>query len=1304
MNVFETLLLNQSAATGTNDNADNDDNNGGLKQPRPSRYATLIPREALRQNNASVVVGGALDANKKQHRQRSRSLSDVGNYNISKESPIAESMVDVDKVGGTVCNNSSAATTNSGEDEIIRVYKKDKVTGQLELLTEEDYDLIYYNDWDAEEKSDGILQHGGDDDDVEMKDGEYDTKGDKIKKDDEIGVDNIQSDENENQDDLIYIVKTPKSLPHINLQPPDIDDTESSTSSSDYNELHIDMLQSSSNNFNSTTKPPIQPSISSTLARALVSRTDGFDKLRPSYAMLLANEEREKLEKDKKKKEKQLKKKLASSPSSAADKLKLPNKSILPDGTSTSDTHDSTLANKISLLQTSHKIISSLPQNSNIYDGDSPSTILNLNKMRKWQENHVDPKMQGIELDNWEDGIDWNGCASDSSDDEDDDKKKEGKKSGDAMEVDLTNNNVAASAKQVSGGETTTEDEGDCTPDFNTSDCFQPPIPFGGHPKRARRAFPEYDDPIQLLLEPRNPRLDALDLASTVDWEGATSDTEDEPPIRVPLILQSSIAGQSVATLLAPNPISRPLPFESHPNYQQRYEREMSSAITSTADLIKPGTFGAHEALEKYKEARQRKREQMAKDKQSRVKEVMNALSLTGTGRRITSSLMGPGGAERTGRPSRHALGSTSVHDAEYVEQLELVYNHSLVKPALTLSEARQFHRPRLPLAVVNTTCPWQLQARVVTENKRGSDRGASLAADGSTIVGSYHAMMSAGAKGQSKIRSEADLSPSIGDLVVLEYVEERLSLFMTKGTTCRIVNYYRGDRSRCPISAGGGDRPLRKRHGDKAASAKGPTPSGPSNRAERPPRLNKYKMKSPADLIGISIKKKKKKSMDTVDEAKKENAIDVLPEGVTEILHQKVHGPFIGEVEEGKAQTGLISNLFVAPMFRHESEPTDFLMICGQLKAKPKFAGPTDPSGGLEVVLRSLPQNIFCVGQTEPRVKVFGPNTNDEKKVSIQLPYSAVYCIIQQSHFTCVLIVSPSTKFTNTFIPFQIAKNIQRAEEHSDDGSGLSFDYIKDKLFANSLVPHAQLRIRLKHVANFQRANDHVYNLKATGEDDFLGVDALGRKVSPEGVAAYESQCAAIIRMQDLGLKELYSGGNTLANVASVMIYLHGAVQAAIERRIKMKKVLEMKRRQKSPQLDYFEKAFEKLDEQYKEVKKRQEVGKFIYEELQLSPWNLSSEFIDVHKRATGGAMMKLTGIGDPSGVGEGYNFLCEAGGRSSKKTTATSNGALDAQIKKITGTENDLRKLTMKQMASLLRSYGMKDKQISVLKRWDR
>ena len=164
----------------------------------------------------------------------------------------------------------------------------------------------------------------------------------------------------------------------------------------------------------------------------------------------------------------------------------------------------------------------------------------------------------------------------------------------------------------------------------------------------------------------------------------------------------------------------------------------------------------------------------------------------------------------------------------------------------------------------------------------------------------------------------------------------------------------------------------------------------------------------------------------------------------------------------------------------------------------------------------------------------------------------------------------TPPFQFTNAFILYQIAKSIQRAEEH--DGSGLSFDYIRDKLFANSLIPHGQLRIRIKQVGNFER-NIGTWSLKATGEDDFVGVDALGRKVSPEGVAAYESQCAHIRKLQELGIKELYSGGNTITNVASVMIYLNAAAQAAMERRLKMKKVLEIKRRAQSDKLVYYEK-----------------------------------------------------------------------------------------------------------------------------------
>jgi len=1026
--VFETLLLNQSGNTNNNNDGTtdtNNTNNNTLRQPNSSRYAQLIPNEMLQQQPPTD----------------------------NKVSPLVE-VVDVD-TNDKSNNTTTADVTEEKVEENVRVYKMDKSTGQLELLPEDNYDVVYVDNnnndsMDRVEDKEAAEADKVMDMAVETANA-MDIDNDKDEEEEKASV-NIQDSEEE--EDLIYIVKTPSNNHH--QQQGDIE-TSSSASSIDElnNNTNITNSTSQLTTTNSQAQINIASSTASNIARTLISRTINYNNLRPSYTMLLQNEQRD-IEQQQQRQQRELQKKkdkakLLSKGSATnttggkaggekgGEKKKevitaITQESVLekaqrlneeqrssklaaslvkdakvisdPDTDNTTTDNNTTTTPFIESTLLQAKLSSSLTSNTNIIDGDTSKVISQLTKLRKYQESNIQPIMTHLELDNWENDIDWLGYGSFDDDEDDEDKmdgvKKENEGKGkikgnskgeksNAMDVDITKKE-----------EVTTDDEGSCCPDFTSSHLqqpsFKPPVPFGGYAKRYKRHSTTNDneDPLELLFEPRNPRLDALDLISAVNWEGVTSDTDDDQSIvEVPLILQSSIAGQSVATLLAPNPISRPLPFESHPNYQSRYERELSNDITSTADLSKPGGFGSIEALEKYKAMRQRKREQMAKDKQSRVTEVMSALSLTGTGRRITSSLMGPGGAERTGRPSRHALGSSSVHDAEYVEQLELVYNHSLVKPDLTMSEYRQFHRPRLPLKVVSTSCPWQFQARKVdnaenTKRVGGNKRAQLASADGSTIVGSYHAMMSAGAnRGQSKIRTEADLSPSMGDLVIMEYVEERPPLFMTKGMTCRIVNYYRGDRSRCPISAGGGDRPLRKRHGDKAASAnQGPTPSGPSNRAERPPRLigpNQYKIKSQADLIGIIGTTKKKKSKEALAlEAKKakENAVDILPEGVTEILHQKVHGPFIGEVEENQTQTGLISNLFAAPMFRHNSEPTDFLMVCGQLKGKPRFSNPGDTSVSLGVVLRPLPKNIYCVGQTEPRVKVFSPNTNDEKKV----------------------------------------------------------------------------------------------------------------------------------------------------------------------------------------------------------------------------------------------------------------------------------------------------------------------------------
>ena len=259
----------------------------------------------------------------------------------------------------------------------------------------------------------------------------------------------------------------------------------------------------------------------------------------------------------------------------------------------------------------------------------------------------------------------------------------------------------------------------------------------------------------------------------------------------------------------------------------QRYEREWSTPATSSAELSKGTLHADRDRMEVFIEARQKKRAQMAIDKSIRVTEAMGTLAALGggKGRTITSSLMGPGGTERTGRPSR--FGSASSHDVAYIEQLELVYNHVLVKPDLKKVELRQYHRPRLPLSVVRVDRPWQFQIRFVPSAKKSDSNNNT----------SYQSMMMgshAGALSQTKIRNEADLSPTEGTLVLLEYSEERPPIQLTKGMASKIINYYRGDKSRCPVSAGGGDRPTRRKRRD----AVNPKETAQSGKVERSTRL----------------------------------------------------------------------------------------------------------------------------------------------------------------------------------------------------------------------------------------------------------------------------------------------------------------------------------------------------------------------------------------------------------------------------------------------------------------------------------
>jgi len=401
----------------------------------------------------------------------------------------------------------------------------------------------------------------------------------------------------------------------------------------------------------------------------------------------------------------------------------------------------------------------------------------------------------------------------------------------------------------------------------------------------VRNSKPKPNSALSLLMKPRNPYLDHL------NFDSCLTESDDPEALRrkamnAPLILELGVAGQSVARRVYQNTVlsaQRPTPALKTDAYAARHERDWGKsgdAITSTADVRVQGALHADkDKMEALIESRQKKRAQMAKDKTNRVQEAMGTIAMGGgRGRTITSSLMGPGGTERTGRPSRHMAGGVVAHDTEYVEQLDMIVNHVLARD-LSKMQLREFHRPKLPLTVVKPGLAWQFQIRYAPKNSKKAEGGTGGAAGASS---SYQSMMMGshpGAISKTKLRSEADLSPTEGKLILLEFSEESPPLQLSKGMASKIVNYYRGDKSRCPVSAGGGDRPARRK---RAGNTEGDTVAKQNKQTERPPRLNDIDREtSVMDWIGKLPKKSQK-------ERSEKEAIDVLPEGVTEILHPK--------------------------------------------------------------------------------------------------------------------------------------------------------------------------------------------------------------------------------------------------------------------------------------------------------------------------------------------------------------------------------------------------------------------------------
>nr|CAD7459086.1 unnamed protein product [Timema tahoe] len=99
--------------------------------------------------------------------------------------------------------------------------------------------------------------------------------------------------------------------------------------------------------------------------------------------------------------------------------------------------------------------------------------------------------------------------------------------------------------------------------------------------------------------------------------------------------------------------------------------------------------------------------------------------------------------------------------------------------------------------------------------------------------------------------------------------------------------------------------------------------------------------------------------------------------------------------------------------------------------------------------------------------------------------------------------------------------------------------------------------------------------------------------------------------------------------------------------------------------------------------------------DEVKVAPWNTTRAYIQAIK---GKCLLQLTGPADPTGCGEGFSYV-----RVPNKPTQ-SKEEQEAQPKRtVTGTDADLRRLSLNNAKALLRKFGVPEEEIKKLSRWE-
>ncbi|XP_062077035.1 transcription initiation factor TFIID subunit 1 isoform X2 [Humulus lupulus] len=199
-------------------------------------------------------------------------------------------------------------------------------------------------------------------------------------------------------------------------------------------------------------------------------------------------------------------------------------------------------------------------------------------------------------------------------------------------------------------------------------------------------------------------------------------------------------------------------------------------------------------------------------------------------------------------------------------------------------------------------------------------------------------------------------------------------------------------------------------------------------------------------------------------------------------------------------------------------------------------------------------------------------------------------------------------------------------------------------------------IKKKLKEYANVQKGSNGQQIWVKKRHFRIFSEDELRNMVKPEEVCAYESMQAGLYRLKHLGITETHP--NAISSAMSRLPDEAIALAAASH----------------------------------------------IERELQITPWNLSSNFVASTQGKENIERMEITGVGDPSGRGLGFSYVRAAPKTSVSSAVVKKKSAAGRGGTTVTGTDADLRRLSMEAAREVLLKFDVPDEVIAKQTRWHR